>query len=335
MKRIGILFGRERTFPEALATRINGLGSEVSAEPVKVGGIGLGASRSYDLVLDRVSHEVPFYRAALKKWVVDGTIVVNNPFWVSADDPFFDTVLAGALGIAVPRTVLLPSHDQPAGTSSDSFANLEYPLDWPATFEHVGFPAVVTPVSSDGRTTPVRVTTPDEFFAAYAGCGANVVALREEIAFDAWYRCYAIGREQIRAVPHDPRLPADRRPARAPAWDDPAVTQRVRADGRTIARALGHDLVRIDFAVRDGIPHAVDVTAVPEAGRGQIGQDDVEWLVDTLSRWLVHRVTSGPATAGEHHWSRYLAGDAAEGGPAARARLASPLPSAGMGRRVG
>jgi len=141
MKRIGILFGQERTFPQALIERINREGGDVVAEPVKVGGVSLDSPRRYDLILDRISQDIPFYRAILKKAVADGTVVVNNPFWWSADDKFFNNVVARAAGVAVPKTVLLPSHAHPPDTTGASMSNLTYPLDWEAIFSHIGFPA--------------------------------------------------------------------------------------------------------------------------------------------------------------------------------------------------
>ena len=138
MKRIGVLFGQERTFPLALVDRINGSGVlGVAAEPVRLGGVSLETPRGYDLVLDRISQDIPFYRAVLKKLAAQGTVVVNNPFWWSADDKFFNNVVARAAGVAVPKTVLLPSHTHPPDTTSASMSNLTYPLDWEALFSHV------------------------------------------------------------------------------------------------------------------------------------------------------------------------------------------------------
>ena len=111
VKKIGVLFGQERTFPYALIERINALGEDATAEPVQVGGVGLATPSGYDLILDRICQDVPFYRAYLKKRALNGTAVVNNPFWWSADDKFFNNCLATKLGVAVPKTVLLPSHD--------------------------------------------------------------------------------------------------------------------------------------------------------------------------------------------------------------------------------
>ena len=68
MKRVGILVGREKTFPDALIKNINERGNgETIAEFVKLGGVRHDDPPRYDLVIDRISHEVPFYRASLKR----------------------------------------------------------------------------------------------------------------------------------------------------------------------------------------------------------------------------------------------------------------------------
>jgi len=160
MKRIGVLFGQERAFPLALVERINKAQTPgVVAEPVSVGGVSLESPRRYDLVLDRISQDIPFYRSVLKKLVADGTIVVNNPFWWSADDKFFNNVIAQKLDVAVPKTVLLPSNQHPPDTTSESMSNLVFPLDWEEIFSHVGFPAFFKPYSGGGWKSVYRVTT--------------------------------------------------------------------------------------------------------------------------------------------------------------------------------
>ena len=112
--KIGILVGREGTFPQALISEINNRNAGVSAEYIKLGGVRMAEPCPYDTIIDRISHDVPFYRAYLKSAVLAGAKVINNPFWWNADDKFFNYSLATYLGIAVPKTILL-SH---SGTSS-------------------------------------------------------------------------------------------------------------------------------------------------------------------------------------------------------------------------
>src|SRR5256886_15943230 len=117
MKKIGIMFGQERSFPMAFIERVNSKGvKDVIAEPVRIDKVMQGEPCGYDVVIDRISQDVPFYRAYLKNAALTGTAVVNNPFWWSADDKFFNNALATKIGVAVPRTVLLPSHGLPPDT---------------------------------------------------------------------------------------------------------------------------------------------------------------------------------------------------------------------------
>ena len=95
MKTIGILFGMEQTFPPALVQKINSMDIEgVSAEFVRIGGVGMEDLIKYDVILDRISQDVPFYRAMLKYAAMQGVRVVNNPFWWTADDKYFNYAMA-------------------------------------------------------------------------------------------------------------------------------------------------------------------------------------------------------------------------------------------------
>ena len=82
MKKIGILFGKERTFPEGVIARINSKNIDgVVAEPVSIPRVAQGETTPYAVIIDRISQDVPFYRAYLKNAALMGTAVINNPFW--------------------------------------------------------------------------------------------------------------------------------------------------------------------------------------------------------------------------------------------------------------
>jgi hypothetical protein len=312
-KRIGVLFGQERTFPHALAERINTIGGGVQAEPARVGAVGLETPRRYDLVVDRISQDVPFYRAVLKKLAFDGTVVVNNPFWWTADDKFFNNVLAQRIGVAVPKTVLLPSSQHPPDTTGESFTNLEYPLDWEAIFDYIGFPAYFKPYSGGGWKHVYRVQNPDEFFRAYGQTGQLVMTLQEEIVFERYFRCYVIGREDVHIMPYDPRRPHHERYVQAGVELDKPLFERVYVDCLKLANALGYDFDTMEFAVRDGVPYAIDfLNPAPDADPASVGEANFEWVLDHAARWLVERVRQGPEPPPRAHWQALLSGD--EGG---------------------
>src|SRR6266853_5591277 len=114
MKKIGIIFGQERSFPMAFVERVNSKNVKgIMAEPVLIDKVMQGEDSGYAVIFDRISQDVPFYRAYLKNAALCGTAVINNPFWWSADEKFFNNCLAVKIGVPVPKTVLLPSNQWP------------------------------------------------------------------------------------------------------------------------------------------------------------------------------------------------------------------------------
>ena len=328
MKRIGILFGQERSFPLALIERINCAGADAVAEPVRIGGIGLESPKRYDLILDRISQDIPFYRAILKKAVVDGTIVVNNPFWWTADDKFFNNVVAKKLGVAVPKTVILPSNQHPPDTTGESMSNLAFPLDWDEIFHHIGFPAYFKPYSGGGWKSVYRVANPDEFFAAYKDSGQNVMTLQEEIVFDQYFRCYAIGRKYVHIMRYDPRQPHANRYVQNPQPIPPAMYERLHGDCLKLMGALGYDFGTLEFAMRDGIPYAIDfLNPAPDAAVESVGPENFEWVLEHATKWLIERVAQEPDPITDYHWATFLAGGA-DASPAKRPAGRARKPSA-------
>ena len=161
----------ETTFPPAFVERVNQKNVEgITAESVSIDKVIQADSREYDVIIDRISQDVPFYRAYLKNAALCGTAVINNPFWWSADEKFFNNALAVKIGVGVPKTVILPSKDRPTDTADSSFRNLKFPLDWEAIFEYVGFPAFMKPYDGGGWKNVYKIHNRDEFFKCYIIC---------------------------------------------------------------------------------------------------------------------------------------------------------------------
>ncbi|WP_246185943.1 ATP-grasp domain-containing protein [Phnomibacter ginsenosidimutans] len=165
MKKIGVLFGKERSFPYGVIERINSKQIEsVAAEPVSINKVMQGEASDYAVIIDRISQDVPFYRAYLKNAALRGTAVINNPFWWSADEKFFNNCLATQIDVPVPKTVLLPSYELPTDTSNESFTNLAYPMDWQGIFDYVGFPAYMKPFAGGGWKNVYKLNSLEEFY---------------------------------------------------------------------------------------------------------------------------------------------------------------------------
>ena len=138
--RIGVLRGRENSFPDAFIAKVNSLGKGVTAEFVHLGGTKLNEPVPYRVILDRMSHEVPYYSVYLKMAALQGAYCINNTFWRSADDKFFGYAAAEKLGIAEPKTVVLPNRAYVDDVTAESLRNL-WPTDFSMYLDYVGCPA--------------------------------------------------------------------------------------------------------------------------------------------------------------------------------------------------
>jgi len=294
MKRVGILAGREKTFPDALARSINERGKgEVTADFIKLGGIRHDAPPRYDVVIDRISHEVPFYRATLKRMALEGTIIINNPFWWSADDKFFNYSLARKLGVAVPKTVLLPQKDYMEGIVSESLRNLEFPLDWQGIVDYVGLPAFLKPFDGGGWKNVSKINSLEELWSEYDQTGTLCMTLQEAIDFDQFVRCYCVGQEEVMIMAYDPRKPylSGEQYIHNPDYLAPELAERVRHDVRTLCTALGYDLNTVEFAIKDGIPYAIDfMNPAPDAELASVGEFYHNWITETVANLVFKRL---------------------------------------------
>ncbi|MDQ3667384.1 MAG: hypothetical protein M3410_12560 [Acidobacteriota bacterium] len=294
MNRVGILVGREKTFPAALISAINERGKgETIAEFMKLGGIRHDAPPQYDLVVDRISHEVPFYRATLKRLALDGAVIINNPFWWSADDKFFNFSLAHKIGVAVPKTVLLPQKDYIPGIVTESLRNLEFPLDWQGIVDYVGLPAILKPFDGGGWKNVSRVNSLEELWAEYDATGTLCMTLQEFINFDQFVRCYCVGQQEVMIMAYDPRKPylSGEQYIHDPDYLAPQLAERVTKDVRTLCTALGYDLNTVEFAIKDNIPYAIDfMNPAPDAELASVGEFYHNWIVSAMTNFIFQKL---------------------------------------------
>jgi hypothetical protein len=309
VKLVGILVGREKTFPTALIERINARGAgAVGAEFIKIGGVRLAEPRRYDIIIDRISHEVPFYRGFLKRAALEGTYVINNPFWWSADDKFFNYSLATKLGVAIPRTILLPQKDYIEGITSESLRNLEFPLDWQGIVDYVGLPAIIKPFDGGGWKNVSRVNTLDELWRVYDTTGTLCMTLQEFIHFDQFVRCYCIGQEDVMIMPYDPRKPylSGEQYINDPHYLPAELAARIADDVRKLNRALGYDINTVEFAIKDGIPYAIDfMNPAPDAELASVGEFYHNWVTNAVVD-LVFKRLAEPQAAPRYRWDALL-----------------------------
>lgn len=308
MKTIGVLYGMEESFPPALVDRINQMGVDgVRAEHLRIGGVRMDEPCRYAVIVDRISHDIPFYRAYLKNAALNGTHVINNPFWWSADDKFFNYALAEKLGVAVPRTVLLPHKHHPPGTTDRSMRNLEFPLNWDEIFAYIGFPAFLKPHDGGGWKNVYKVDTPEELFHAYDQSGDLCMTLQAAVNFAEYFRCYVVNQQDVRIMRYDPSVDFHLRYVPGNMPPPPKLGERIQQDALTLCRALGYDLNTVEFAVEDDEPYAIDfMNPAPDAARESVGEENFQWILGAVAEMAIDRALNPPLRAG-FRWSEFLA----------------------------
>ena len=276
------------------------------AEPVQISKAMQGEHSGYAVIIDRISQDIPFYRTWLKNAAVTGTAVINNPFWWSADDKYFNNCLMTKIDVPVPKTAIIPSRDLPDDTSDESFSNLAFPLDWDRIFSYTGFPVYMKPFAGGGWKNVYRLDSKEDFFAKHAETGQLVMLFQEEIIFTEYYRCYCIGGKHVRIMsyesrnPHHLRYVADFKPS-------PERLQQMTDIVLKINAYLGYDFNTVELAIRDGVPYAIDFcNPAPDAERTSVGEENFEWVVETSANYAIEKALENKEGQDNLTWGEYV-----------------------------
>ncbi|MCB9138379.1 MAG: hypothetical protein H6642_08540 [Caldilineaceae bacterium] len=304
VKKIGLIVGREWSFPPAFIEEVNQRNQGVVAEYVKMGGTRMDEPSDYAVIIDRISHEIPYYRAHLKNAVLQGTYVINNPFWWSADDKFFEASLVTKLGLPSPRTMILPMKEYPEGVVSESLRNLVYPLDWQGIVDYVGLPAILKDAWGGGWKHVYKVNTVDELIEAYDRTGQLCMILQEFIEWDHFVRCICVGQDKIMPIKWDP---GERRYLIEHDHLEPELGRAVVEYATTINTVLGYDMNSIEFAIKDGVPYPIDfMNAAPDMDINSITPHYFEWVVKAMADFCIEMALNPRPQRSEQHWAQFL-----------------------------
>jgi hypothetical protein len=322
---IGLLCGREYSFPPAFLQRVADLGAShgVTAQMVTLGGTRMDDPARYSVIVDRISHEVEYYRGAMKHAVLQGTYVINNPFWWTADDKYFNYSVMTKLGVAIPRTVLLPQKAYPADIdlTPESLHNLQYPIDWDGLLDYVGRPAILKPYSGGGWKHVYKVENKQELLDAYDRTAPYCMTLQQFIDFDHYVRCFTFGKTDITPVAYDPK---QRRYLVEHEYLSAEVGARVVRDAQAINLALGYEMNTIEFAIADDVPYAIDyLNPAPDFERDRITPFYFSHVVEKMAHLVLDRALNGHPAMCWPRWEEMLGIGGASGFTGAPAAAAN------------
>ncbi|MCB8942686.1 MAG: hypothetical protein H6658_02805 [Ardenticatenaceae bacterium] len=286
-KRIGLLIGREWDWPSAFMEAVNGSNKHVVAELIKLGSTNLDEPSLYDLIIDRMSHEVPYYRAFLQHAAIAGVDIINNPFLGQLDNRFLGQVVIHKFGFKTPRTVALPNKDVEREVVADSFRNLKYPLEWQEIIDYVGVPAIIKDIRTGGRRIVHRVNSVDELIQRYDESGTRTVIVQEVIESDTHVHCFVIGQEQVLVLYYsleDGRyLPTS---TIAHPQHDYFVSTAL-----ALTKAYAYDINMVEIVVEDDQPYVINSNnPAPIIDKTLMFPDQFQWCVDEIVALAIKRV---------------------------------------------
>ncbi|MBX3011275.1 MAG: hypothetical protein KF832_07195 [Caldilineaceae bacterium] len=303
IKKIGLLVGREWSFPPAFLEEVNRRDAGVIAEYVKLGGTRMNEPCEYAVLVDRISHEIPYYRTYMKNAMLQGAYCVNNPFWWSADDKFFGASLLTALGIPSPRTLVLPMKAYPEGVVSESLRNLIYPLDWESIVGYVGLPAILKDAWGGGWKNVYKINTLDELLRAYDETNMLCMVLQEYIEWEQFVRCICVGQTNIMPIKYDPR---ERRYHVSHDHLSPALGEQVISYAHQINEVLGYDMNSIEFTIKDGVPYAIDfMNPAPDMDINSITPHYFAWAIKAMADFCIEMAHNPKPQRTEQRWARF------------------------------
>lgn len=304
--KIGVLRGRENSFPEAFIAKVNSMAKGVTAEFIQLGGTKLNEPVPYRVVLDRMSHEVPYYSVYLKMAALQGTYCINNTFWRTADDKFFGYAAAEHLGIAEPKTVVLPNRSYMDDVTPESLRNL-WPTDFSMYLDYVGCPCIMKPAFGGGWKDVTKIQSLEHLYETYEASAHKTMMLQELVTWDLYIRIPTIGRRWARAIRYDPApmgmggynqdydiLPRDIR--------DTAEQLSLRFN-----QALGYDMNAIELAFKDGKYYGIDLTNyTPDMDYKSFKDAHFPWAVEKMAEFAVEKALSGEPTPSVPDWKALL-----------------------------
>jgi len=281
--KIGLMVGMEWSWPPAFIEEVNGRDEGVIAEFVEIGGTMMEEKNPYAVIVDRISHEVPYYRSYLKQAVLKGTHVVNNPFMWTADDKFFGASMIDQLGLVSPKTAVLPNKAYVAGIDHDkSLRNLKYPMPWQKMVEYVGgFPCILKDAHGGGWKEVYVCHNYEDLWRSYDQSEQLTMILQEFIGWDddGYLRCMCLDQRDILVMAYDP----DTRRYSHPKIDAD-MHQRIVDDSIKLVQAFGYDMNTVEWAIKDGIPYAIDfMNPAPDMDVNSLGKEFYRWCVEHMA----------------------------------------------------
>ena len=131
--------------------------------------------------------------------------------------------------------------------------------------------------------------------------------LQEEIEFKEYFRCYSIDCRDVHIMQYEPRNPHHLRYVKNGPPVEQKIMDNVRSGVLALNEYLGYDFNTVEFAIRDGVPYAIDFcNPAPDADIHSVGQENFEWIVEAASNLAIRRAKEHQPGKNNLRWGKFL-----------------------------
>ncbi len=297
-RHIGLSLGADICWPLAfeqiltdskLKLRVGKETVDFSCERVGLEPFALSQGCKYDVVIDRLTHWFTLQREWIKKGVLmDDLYVYNNPWSVQSYEKHSSYCAMSALGMPIPKTVMLPQKSYGDLTDLDHtlqhYARL---FDLGPIGDDLGYPSFLKPYDGGGWRGVSKVDDLDGLNKAYDESGTDLMHLQEAVhGFDVFVRAVGIG-PQVRVMKYDPDQPLHERYRVDQDFLDDDARQLVEDTCLTINTFFGWDFNSCEMLRRDGVFYPIDfANPCPDSQVNSIHYH-WPWYVVSNLKWAV------------------------------------------------
>jgi hypothetical protein len=130
--------------------------------------------------------------------------------------------------------------------------------------------------------------------------------VQEFIEWEQFVRCICLGQEEVLPIKYDPR---ERKYHVEHDHLSDALGRRIVEDSLKLVRALGYDMNSIEWAIRGGVPYAIDfMNPAPDMDINSLTPHYFEWVVTHMADMAIRLAREPRPQVRETHWSAMIAG---------------------------
>jgi len=311
--KLGLLLGNEISMPDALEgllrkldLKINHEGETYSfnTERVTIEPFNIRYKPKYDLVVERVSHWHTNPREWLKKILLDGVYVVNNPFTFQSIEKHTGFCMLARLGVNIPDTWLLPQKDQ-SDLLQEALELYSKLFDLEEIAESIGYPIYMKPYDGGGWVGVKKINNPEELHKAFDESGKRMQHLQKGIEHDKFCRALNIG-PQILPMQYEPKNPLHQRYVINFDYLTKKEGDEMVKLTKLVGAIFGWEYNSCEVAIDKETLYPVDFcNAVPDSSFMSL-HFYFPWIIKALIRWTTFCSVTGRKFRFDLNWQKYL-----------------------------